>query len=126
DGEYGFGPGRDRSLDASGIKVESKRVDIDEDGRCARVMDRIGGGDEAVADGDDLVSRSNAQRVESQMKGCGAIRDCAGRRSADGASEFALEGGDLRPLRDPAGENGFAGRCRFFLAEHWLCYRNHL
>ena len=44
------------ALDQLGIDVEAVGLDVDEDRHRAAVADRVGRGDERVADGDDLVA----------------------------------------------------------------------
>ena len=101
-------------------------LDVDEHRRRAAVADRVGGGDERVADGDDLVARPDADGQQRQVQRRRAVRDGAGVRRADELGELALERRDLRALRDPAGEDDAAGRFGLALVEHRLGDRDHL
>ena len=70
-----------------------------------------------MADGDDLVARSHGDREEREMQRGRRARHGAGVRRSDRGGEGGLEGGDLRPLRHPAGEDRRARGLGLFLAE---------
>ena len=69
--------------------LKRRRLDVDEDRRRAAVADGVGGGDEGVADGDDLVARPDADRQQRQVQRRGAVRHRAGVRRADVGGELA-------------------------------------
>ena len=58
----------DLGLDLGRIDVEVL-VDVHEDGHGAGLADRLGSGDEAVGDGDDLVPGADAQGLEGDVDG---------------------------------------------------------
>ena len=72
DGDDGLGPGRDLGLDQLRIDVEVL-VDVHEDGFGAGLADGFRGRDEAVGDGDDLVAGADAQGLEGDVDGVGAV-----------------------------------------------------
>ena len=111
------GPRRDRPLDQGGVDVVGPRVDVHEHRAGAAVADGVGGGDERVADRDHLVAGPDAEGEQGQVQRRRAARDGAGVRRADVRGELLLEGRDLRPLRDPAGEDRPAGRRGLLLAQ---------
>ena len=81
-------------------------------GRRAAVNDAVGGRDEGVADGDDLIAVPHTDREERQMQRCRAVGDRASVRSADIGRERPLEGGNLRPLCQPARKDCIAALLR--------------
>ena len=87
---------------SAGSMLNVRRLDVDEHRRGAAVADGVGGGDEGVADGDDLVARPHADGEQRQVQRRRAVGDGAGVRRADVGRELPLERGDLRTLRDPA------------------------
>src|SRR6185436_16631056 len=99
---------RQRRRDALRIDVTGRRFDVDEHRRPAAVADGVGGGDERMADRDDLVAGLDADGEQGEMERGRAVRDRGRERRADGGGELALEGGDLRALRDPAREDDAA------------------
>jgi hypothetical protein len=58
----------DLRFDAGRVDMEIS-VEVDEYGPGARLADRLGRGDEAVGDGDDLVARADAQGLEGDIDG---------------------------------------------------------
>ena len=95
-------------------------------GRRAAVPDGVRRGDERVADGDDLVARADADGQKRQVQRRRAVRDGAGVRRADVVGELALEGGDLRSLGHPAGQDHATHGLDFLLVENRLGDRNLL
>ena len=87
-------------------------------GSGAAVADRVRGGDERVADRDDLVAGADARSQERQVQRGGAARHRARVRRADGCRELLLEGRDLGPLRHPARQDGPPRGFDLALAEH--------
>lgn len=85
--EDGLGALGDRRLDQCRIHVEGVGINVDEDGQGAAVTDAVGGRDEGMADGDDLVARPNPDGQECEVQGRGAARDCAGVGGADRCGE---------------------------------------
>ena len=124
--EDGLGALGDGGLQARRVQVEGVRLDVHEDRGGAAVADAVGGGDEGVADGDDLVARLDADRQQRQVQGRGAARNRAGVGGADQGGEGLLELRDPGALADPAGAQGLGGGLDLFLADvgfgdgdHW-------
>src|SRR5690349_24489579 len=90
---------RDGGLDEGGIDVVAAVLDIDEHRGGAAIADGIGGGDERVADGYDLVAGLDAEGKQGKMQSGGAARHSACERRADEGRKFLLEGRDLGSLR---------------------------
>ena len=120
DRHNGLGPRRDGFPETGGVDVVCPRVDVHEHRRCPTIANRVGGRDKGVADRDHLIAGADAENVQGQMQRRGAAGDGTGVGGADVGGELRLEGGDLRPLRDPPGQDGFAGRRRLGLAERRL------
>ena len=123
--EDGLGARRDGGLETRRVDVEGVRLDVHEDRRGAAVADAVGGGDEGVADRDDLVARLDADRQQRQVQGGGAARDRAGVGGADQGGEGLLELRDPRALADPAGAQGLGGGLDLFLADVGLGDGDH-
>ena len=117
--------GRDGGFHLPWVDVERVRVNIDEHRRGAAVPDGVGGGDVRVADGDDLVAGPHAKRRQGHMQRRRAARHRAGVRRTHLVREFALEGGHLGTLRDPARQDGPPRRGCLLFAHPGLCNRNH-
>ena len=111
----------DGLLDSQRVDVEAIGLDVDEHRRRAAVADGVGGGDERVADGDDLVAGADADGQQRQVQRGGAVRHGAGVRRADMRGELALEGRDLRPLGQPARLDHSCDGFDLGLAEEGLC-----
>ena len=97
--------GGDRRGDPGRVDVVAVGLDVDEDRHRAALADRVGRGDEGVADRDHLVARADADGQQREMQRRGAVGHGAGVRRADHGGELRLEGRDLRALRQPAGED---------------------
>ena len=89
------------------------------------VADRVGGGDEGMADRDHLVARPDAQGEQGQVQRRRAAGDRAGVAGADVGGELLLERGHLGPLGDPAGEDRLAARRRLPPRRGSACDRDH-
>jgi hypothetical protein len=104
-------PRRDRPLDLLGVDQVGVGLDVDEDGRGAGVEDGVGRRGERVADGDDLVARTEPEAREQghQRLGPVAHRDrVPGPRPVRPA---CLERGDTlalgdHPARQDVGDRG--------------------
>src|SRR5207248_3205764 len=88
--------------DEGGVDVVGPGVDVHEHRRGPAVRDGVGGGDERVADGDELVPGPDAQGVEGQVQRRRATRHRGGVRRPDVPGERLLEGGHPRPGRGQA------------------------
>ena len=58
-----------------------------------------------MTDRDNLIARLHAGNQKGQVQCCRTVGDRTGVRRADHFGEFALEGGDLGALRDPAAQD---------------------
>ena len=103
------------------IDIVAVGLDIDEDWDRAAIADRVGRRNERVADGDHLITGADPDRPERQMKRRRAVRDSTRVRSSDQRGELAFECRDLRPLRDPAGQDYAPDGLNFTLVQDWLC-----
>jgi hypothetical protein len=54
------------------VHVERPGAYVHKDGISSTVADAVGSGDEGVADGDHLISRTNPSRAKREVQGCGA------------------------------------------------------
>ena len=104
-------------FDEAGVDVVRPRVDVHEDGRRPAVADRVGGGDERVADRHHLVARADAQGVQGQVQGGRAARHGERVGGADVGGESSSKAATCGPLGDPAGEDRLAGRRGLLFAE---------
>lgn len=93
------------------------RFDVYEDGYATLVANAIGGRDEAVADGHDLVAGTDPGGPQGQLERHGAVGDGAGMVSAYRGSEFRFELGHLGTLGDPAGQKGATERFGLLLPQ---------
>jgi hypothetical protein len=78
-----------------------------------------------MADRDHFIVRPDADGHQRQMKRGGAVRSGAGMFGANELSEFPLEGGHFRALRDPSAENDAGGRVRLALVHDRFDDRDH-
>src|SRR6185295_19998118 len=62
----------------------------------------VGGGDEGVADGDDLLPRLDAARQQSEVQRDRAVRNRDSMPRAAELREFPFKSRDFWPLRHPA------------------------
>ena len=115
----------DRRLDKSRVDVVGVRLDVDEDRRSAAVADAVGGGDVRVTDRDNLIARLHAGNQKGQVQCCRTVGDRTGVRRADHFGEFALEGGDLGALRDPATQDRTPRGLGLRFTHHRFGDRNH-
>ena len=103
---HGTGSALQRGPMAASSRVGSmpkvSALDVDEHRAGAHRQHGVGGGDEAVADGDHLVADAHVQRAQGQLEGGGAARHGHGVRGAQGGPQLVLEGGHLGALQDPA------------------------
>ena len=125
DGEDRLGPRGDRGRDGGDVDVVAAVLDVDEDRHAAALADGVRRGDEGVADRHHLVARPDADGEEREVQRGGAVRDGAGVGGADVGGELGLEGGDLRPLGEPAGEDDGGGGLGLLGAEDGLGDRDH-
>src|SRR5512135_153349 len=123
--EEGARPARDGTLYQHRVDVEGRWLDVDEGRDRTAVADAVGGRDEGVAGRDHLVSRLHADGEQGHVQGRGAARYGAGVPGADNFGELALEGGDLRPLGDPAGQDRPTGRLGLALIHPGAGDRDH-
>ena len=86
-------PRRDLLFDPLDVDVVGLRIDVDEHDLRAGHLDRFGRGDEAVGDGDDLVARPDAERLQRDEQRIGAVRH------ADAVVDAAVAA--RRPPRTP-------------------------
>ena len=94
-------------------------------GLCAAVADRVGGGDEGVADGDHLVAGPDAQGQEREVQRRGAVADRTGVRRPDQRGELALEARHLRTLREPPRPDDAGGGSGLGVAQQRPGDRDH-
>ena len=76
------------------VDVVGLRVDVDEHDLRPGHLDRLGRGDEAVGDGDDLVAGADAERLQRDEERVGAVRH------ADAVVDAAVAGERLFELLD--------------------------
>ena len=111
---------------ARGVDVVAARLDVDEDRHAAALADGVRRGDEGVADRDHLVARPDAERRGAR----GGAPSCSSTTAQawaapTWAANSALEGGDLRALGQPAGQDGGGGGLGLLGAEQRLGDRDH-
>ena len=63
------------------VEIESDRINIDEDWRCADDADRFRRGDKSKRRGDDFVAGTDIQGPQHQMEGVGTIAYADGRKA---------------------------------------------
>ena len=114
-----------RIRQSAGVYVVGLRIDVYENGNGALISDRIGRCNERMTGRDDLVTWSDVEGRQSELQGRRAIGHGARKRRPDESGEFTLEGGHLRSLRNPAGEDGRSRRVGLFLGKDRHCDRDH-
>ena len=100
-GQDGARSAADRGLDQVGVEVEGIRPDVDEDGPRSRPSYRTGCGDKCERRRDDLVTRTDAERIERQQQGVRPGRAAHGGASADHRSDLVLERLDFLAQDEP-------------------------
>ena len=94
--------GGDLLFDPVDVDRVGLRIDVDEHDLRPGHLDRLGRGDEAVGDRDDLVAGPDAERLQRDEERVGAVRH------ADAVLDAAVAGERLLELLDerPADERG--------------------
>src|SRR5258708_2864865 len=92
----------DGLLDPGRIKIQSLRIDINEDGHGALVAKNIGDGNESKRGNNDFIAFGDAQRAYAQMKGAGAGIHSDGVRGADALRDGMLKFFQLRAEAEAA------------------------
>ena len=103
DGHHGPRALRDRRLGRVRVEAQGHRVDVGEHRRRAAACDRLGGREERVGGGHDLVPGADAERLQAQLERIGAV--CDGHRVpvADRRRHLHLERPHVGAEDEPAG-----------------------
>ena len=91
------------ALDQVGIDIERIELNVDKHRLCATIEDRVRCRDEGMANGHDLITRTNIRCQEGKMRGrCPTTdsRRVPGRRRQ--VAKLRFEGFNFRTLRHPA------------------------
>src|SRR5438105_12604295 len=78
DGDNGAGAGRDGPLQEVRVHGAGLVLNINKHGGGPAKANRFGGGDEGIGDGDDFVSRPNAEGEQGEPQGIAAVADADG------------------------------------------------
>jgi hypothetical protein len=106
------------------VHAEGVGLDVDEHRARPHRDDRVGGGDEAVADRDHLVAGADVEGALGQLEGRGAARDRDRVGRADRGGQLAFEGCHLGALQDPAGSHDPGGGVSFWFAQLRASHRD--
>ena len=98
----------DRGLGRGGVEAERDRIDVGEDGRGAAARDRLGGREEGVRRGHDLVPGADAERLQPELDGVGAVGDGHGMAVADRGGHLLLERPHVRAEDEAPGVDHLA------------------
>ena len=110
---------------ASGVEAEGRRVDVREDRRGAGERDRVGRRRERERRDDDLLTRADAGRQQTEVLPGGARVDGdAGPAGPTCVGELLLERGDLRALGEHAAAQHAVDRGTLLVADERLGRRD--
>ena len=99
----------DRRCSGSGVHQPGDWVNVNKSWCCARTQDRCSSGTEGVANGNDLVSRLDAEPLNDCLFGERAVRRGDRVLDANELGEAALKLGDARALGEGARHDRFGG-----------------
>ena len=100
---------RDRRCSGSGVHQPGDWVNVNKSWCCARTQDRCRSGAKGVANGNDLVTRLDAEPLDNCLFGERAVRRGDRVLHANELGEAALKLGDARALGEGARHDRFGG-----------------